>query len=107
MTKLSGRTEMLRVYRERSFTKEEMKNKSPDSVMWEWERVTRVYLSDERVLEKRDVKYAPSEFDPKGRKHTWGWKSKGKMSEHLDIKRLAERYENAGWKIIKPKDALW
>ena len=39
-----------------------------------WEKVTVALMSDNTVLEKRDVT-----FRSDGRKHTWGWKVRGKL----------------------------
>lgn len=42
-----------------------------------WERVTRRLMSDNKVLEKVDCVFQ-SDWEPGGRRHSWGWKVHGK-----------------------------
>jgi hypothetical protein len=44
-----------------------------------WERVTRVYMSDGKILQKLDVRFKPSTFEPKGKFYSYGWKITAKM----------------------------
>lgn len=100
MAKLSarGRTELLRVYREKEYDEAERKEKDM-TVMWA--RWTRAYMSDGTVLEKYDVRFEPSKFDPKGRFHSYGWKRKGKITGNLTIEETKDRYIKDGWKVEK------
>ena len=68
--------ELLRISRERHIELEES-----DSISWE--RVTRVYHANGAVLSKTDVIFRPMfKWDnPKGTRHTWGWK-KVVLSKH-------------------------
>lgn len=68
MAKLSarGRKEVARLSKEGD----------PGRELVSWERVTVTLMSDGKVLEKRDVV-----FQSDGRKHTWGWKVRGKMAK--------------------------
>ena len=47
-----------------------------DRELVSWEKVTVALMSDNTVLEKRDVR-----FRSDGRPHTWGWKVRGKLAQ--------------------------
>ena len=46
-----------------------------------WERKTKRLMSDGTVLVKLDVRFRPSQYDhdPRGRKHSYGWKVEGTL----------------------------
>lgn len=44
-----------------------------------WERTTKRLMSDGKVLEKRDVRFRPDQFDRSGRHHSYGWKVAAKL----------------------------
>ena len=77
MAKLSAHgIELLRIERER-------KPENDPDVMWE--RVTRSYRSDGKILQKRDVRFAPDSMDPDGRRYSWGWKLASRVKRDHDI----------------------
>lgn len=67
-----------------------------DPALTVWERVTRRLMSDGTVLEKRDVRFRPSPNcsweDPKGRRHSYGWKVHGKLKAGLTADDFARIY---------------
>ena len=66
-----------------------------------YDRRTLAFMSDGKILEKRDVVFKPK-FDwdsPQGRRHTWGWKVKGKAKEGLTPERFAEIYSKIGYVV--------
>jgi hypothetical protein len=67
-----------------------------DPALTVWERVTRRLMSDGTVLEKRDVRFAPSPActweDPKGRRYSYAWKVYGKIKAGLTAEDFARIY---------------
>jgi hypothetical protein len=109
MAKLSAHgREILRLEQERTI---------PDSEdrLCNWERKTRAYMADGKIMEKWDVRFRPDSLDlangrPDGRPHTYGWKIAGKlkagfsMDEHAArvLRVLAIAPERAKWRIVTP-----
>lgn len=72
MAKLSAhKKELLRVERERDIM-------DPERLIT-WERVTRTYHSDGKVLQKYDVRFKADSYHPNGELHSYGWKVEGKI----------------------------
>lgn len=94
MAKLSarGRKEIARVSRESIVS---------DSVFVTWRRVTRALMSDNTILEKLDVRFAPTQYHPDGELHSYGWKVAGKLKADIDPAKLLEKYIAAGYKHVK------
>lgn len=93
MAKLNarGRTEVLRVFKE--------ENLSDNELGITWRRWTRAYMSDNNVLEKYDVRFKPSQYDPKGKFHSYGWKRKEKLFNGTRIDDIIHKYRSLGWTI--------
>lgn len=70
-----------------------------------WERSIRRLMSDGTILEKRDVRFRPSPNcsweDPRGRRHSYGWKVHGKLKTGLTADDFARIYR-ADTKSGKP-----
>ena len=67
-----------------------------DPALTVWERSTRRLMSDGKILEKRDVRFSPSPHctweDPRGRRHSYGWKVHGKIKEGVSTADFARVY---------------
>ena len=87
-----GQREVLRVERERAPT-------APDALT-DWERTTLAVMSNGRVLEKLDVHFKPDAFEPTGRRHSYGWKVKGKLATGKTPETFRAAYERAGWRVV-------
>ena len=89
MAKLSarGRKELVRLTKEI--------NNPSESLLWE--RRTIALMSDGNILEKRDIQFLPNEYHPKGEKHTWGWKNKGKAREGMTVEEFSKLYMDKGY----------
>jgi hypothetical protein len=59
-------TELLRIEAEHNITDSE---RSTD-----WERRTRAYMSDGKVMQKVDVHFKPTTYQAKGERYSYGWK---------------------------------
>jgi len=87
MAKLNAnnQTEVLRLQREVS---------SPKNPDLEWERMTYAFMSNGKVVGKRDVLFKPRQFlgETKAKRHSYGW-------------HLAARYSNGemGWRPVANK----
>lgn len=94
MAKLSarGRIELVRMSKETTTFPEDR-----DII---WEKITLTLMSDNKVLEKRDVRFTPDQYDPSGRFHTWGWKVLGKVKEGVDKQRFIECYGKKGYVVV-------
>ena len=67
MTRLSAHgKELLRVELERDINDPERSTT--------WERITRAYMPDGKVMQKIDVRFKPSSFQPSGERYSYGWK---------------------------------
>lgn len=64
-----------------------------------WSRTTRRLMSDRTVLEKRDVRYQPDALNPEGRRHSYGWKVRGKLKDHLTPDDFPRIYREIGWTV--------
>jgi hypothetical protein len=62
----------------------------------DWSRITRAVMSDGAILEKSDVR-----FRADGRRHSYGWKVRGKLKPGATGQQLLERYLTKGWKQDK------
>lgn len=99
-----GRTELVRVSREKE---------TPEDTLTNWEKTTVTLMSDGSVMEKRDVRFKPSPSDPresdpyaaigsftlKGRFHSYGWKVKGKAKAGLTPRQFADIYAGKGFEV--------
>ena len=94
MAKLSAyrQREVLRVERERVPT-------APDALT-DWERMTLAVMSNGRVLEKLDVHFKPDAFEPTGRRHSYGWKVKGRLAAGKTPETFRAAYERACWRVV-------
>lgn len=94
--KAKGRTEILRVYKE---------TETPDGELTTWSRKTRAYMTDGTVLEKTDVLFRPASYDPKPRRHSYGWTVRAKVkvgpTESLleVVRRTMDKYREHGWTV--------
>ena len=79
-------TELLRIEKEEH---------TPDGALTIWERVTVAFMSDGKVLRKRDVRFTPDRFDPQGRLYSYGWKLYKKVREGASIQGVVTRQRNA------------
>jgi hypothetical protein len=68
-------TELLRIERELTIT-------NPESST-DWQRHTRAYFADGKILEKYDVNFKPSTYRPKGERHSYGWKLHSQLKPGL------------------------
>mgnify|MGYP001557959701 FL=1 len=96
-----GRTEMMRASKE---------DDAKGSDLINWQRTTRAWMDDGKILEKRDVRFLPANSwdDPKGRKHSYGWKLDGRIKKELmanpaelaaALTRARDSFLAKGWKI--------
>jgi len=62
-----------------------------------WERTTRRLMSDGKILEKRDVRFRPNPLctweDPRGEKHSYGWKIHGTLKAGLTAADFTRIYQ--------------
>jgi len=78
-------------------------NTEPDALITS-DKVTYAYFSDGVVLQKTDVVFAPSKFEPNGWKYSYGWKickRTGRTGEPLyqALRKTAAIYAEKGWKV--------
>lgn len=87
MAKLSarGRKELFRMEREIN---------TPDGDNTTWQRKTRAVMSDGSVLEKWDVRFKPSTYDPRPSVYSYGWKLHGKLKAGKTIQDIIDGYVN-------------
>jgi hypothetical protein len=77
MAKLSANgKELLRIQQEREVN-------DPERNIT-WQRVTRTYHSNGKILEKCDVRFKPTSYEPKGELHSYGWKVYAKIKKGFD-----------------------
>lgn len=76
MAKLSayGQTTLYRVARESTMTTEVDANCC-------WKREEVAVMDNRRVLRRLVVRFHPDKYDPKGRRHDYGWKVYGRLKE--------------------------
>ncbi len=67
----------------------------------DWERVTIVLRSDHHLLQKRDVRFLADTFNPSGRKHSYGWKDKGKLGVTVTSDDVRKHYLSLGYKLAE------
>lgn len=80
----------------------------PDGDLTTWERKTIAVMADGVVLEKRDVRFKPSQYDPRPSVYSYGWKIRGKAKVGKTaqdvvasyLKRIAEKPE-LNYQIVK------
>lgn len=95
MAKLSAHgTELLRVERTREHTREQ-------DDLTSWERDTRAYMSDGKVLVNRTVVFWPASYESKGRRHNYGWTVKGDVKPSLSPAGLWKMADSKGWTLSK------
>lgn len=56
-----------------------------DDSLTTWERVTRSYHADGKILQKHDCRFKPSTYDPKPGVYSYGWKLFGKIKKELSV----------------------
>jgi len=79
MAKLSANgIELLRIEAETEIT-------DPERAVT-WARATRTYHSNGKILQKLDVRFKPTSFEPKGEYYSYGWKLYGKLKKGIDPK---------------------
>lgn len=93
MAKLSarGRKELYRVSLEAVVT-------DPDRLVT-WERTTKALMSDNKVLEKRDVRFKPDSIHPEGQRHSYGWTVRGKLKAGFAPEVWRDRHVEKGWQL--------
>ena len=96
MAKLSANgTELLRISREKDIplgTHTILKDGTDlGESSTTWERVTRVYCSNGKILQKFDVRFKPDCINPKGSSYSYGWKLYGKMKKDHNIRDLVAK----------------
>lgn len=84
--KARGRIELLRIKRE---------NATPDGDLVVWKRTTRAFMSDGKILEKRDVRFKPNARDSNGRLHSYGWRVYAKTKKKSAIQDWAAKIRQA------------
>ncbi len=76
---------------------------NPTSDLITWERKTVKLMSDNKVLEKRDVIFKPSphlsSYIKTPDKHTWGWKVKGTKKTDLSADQFRDIYIKRGYTV--------
>jgi hypothetical protein len=90
----------LSAYNQHEVLRLERENHTPDGDLTVWERRTLVVMNTGRVLEKLDVRFRPDRYDPAGRRHSYGWKVKGKLRPTATLNAVREAYERAGWRAV-------
>src|SRR3979490_2311006 len=50
-----------------------------------WERRTRAYMSDGTILQKFDVRFKPTQYQPVGEFYSYGWKVFGKLKPEITM----------------------
>lgn len=89
--KARNRTEIVRMERE---------DNAPKSEIIIWEKVTVAMMSDGKMLEKRDVRFPAGPYDNgKDRKHTYGWKVKGKLKADMTREKFIEIFSKRGYQV--------
>jgi hypothetical protein len=96
MAKLSahGQKEQYRLVKEKDL---------PNDPLISWERETVAVMDSGKVLVKRDVIFRPSGFQPKPKRHSYGWCVAVKtLSTYAE--RVAYGIEKSakGWKVVAP-----
>ncbi len=94
MAKLSarGRSEVVRLEKERVFTP--VDDDVVSSSFIDWERVTVALMSDGVILKKRDIR-----FRSDGRVYNYGWKSFGRFKDTVS-ERFTSAFEKVGYKRV-------
>jgi hypothetical protein len=101
MAKLSAHgRELLRVEQESEVS-------NPESSTT-WERITRTYHADGKILQKHDVKWKPDWLHSQGERYSYGWKLFGNLKKGIDpvahvakvVAGLREKGEASKWKIV-------
>jgi hypothetical protein len=87
-----GRREIGRVYKQVD---------TPDDELTIWSKNTLAFMSDGKILQKRDVIFKPDKYNPKGKRHSWGWKSYGKVKPGVTPEEAFGKFvadmEKKGW----------
>lgn len=85
--------ELIRITRQRNLNND-------SSIVWE--RQTRAYMADGKVLEKRDVQFKPTHFRPDGEFYSYGWKLYGRLKDGVNPEQHSEtirqRIATGEWK---------
>jgi hypothetical protein len=97
--KAHGR-ELLRIEREVTITDPERSTT--------WEKVTKTYHSDGKILQKHDLRWKPDTYHPHGELYSYGWKLWGNVKKGLNISeaiatvatKIREKGDQANWKIV-------
>jgi hypothetical protein len=75
---------------------------TPDGELTTWERITKVYMSDGKVMSKLDVRFKPSTFEPHGRNYSYGWKIAGTKKAEVTMQAYEEMVKRQIAIITKP-----
>lgn len=77
----------------------------PDGIIT-WRKHTRTYHSDGQILQKLDVRFAPSPYRPAGEFYSYGWKLYAKLkkevspAEHVAKKVALIRSGESKWTLV-------
>jgi hypothetical protein len=100
MAKLSANgKELLRISKEQNIT-------DPESSAT-WHRITRTYHSNGKILQKLDVRFKPTTYQPNGELHSYGWKLYAKLkpevtpAEHVAKLVARIRSGESKWNIVE------
>ena len=58
---------------------------TPESDIVEWEKYTRAYMADGKILEKRASQFRPDTFNPRGYIHTRNWTVRGTLKRDVTV----------------------
>jgi hypothetical protein len=81
---------------------------SNESELTTWDRVTKTYHSDGKILIKHDCRFKPSQYDAHPGVYSYGWKIWGNVKKGLNIpdaiatveRNIRAKGENTAWKIV-------
>jgi len=90
----------LSAYRQREVLRVERERETPGDDLCSWKRRTLAVMSNGRVLEKVNVMFRPDAFNPNDRRHSYGWKVKGRLGATATPETFRAAYERAGWRVV-------
>lgn len=71
-----------------------------------WERITRTYHSNGKILQKHDLRWKPDTYHPQGEFYSYGWKLYARLKKEVEpaehAAKLAAkiRLSDTKWKIV-------
>ena len=76
MAKLSSHgRELMRVFKETT----------KDDGNTDWQRITRAYFADGKILQKYDVHFKPDGYRPRGERYSYGWNLHSKLKKDATV----------------------